>query len=126
MRKLFLAAVVTLLTPVAARAQEPPPDDDVVPGEIEHHEPAGAKPVVLVFLRRDCPVSGRYAPSIQQISRRYADRVAFWLVYPDKNEAAEAIRKSVAEYGYQLPVLRDPEHILVQHPLQAGVHRDLD
>ena len=30
------------------------------------------KVVVLVFLRRDCPVSGRYAPSIQQISRRNA------------------------------------------------------
>ncbi|MGB8061142.1 MAG: redoxin domain-containing protein [Candidatus Sulfotelmatobacter sp.] len=73
-----------------------------------------SKVVVLVFLRRDCPVSGRYAPSIQQLSRRYADSASFWLVYPDKSDSPEAIRKSVAEYGYRLPVLRDPEHTLVK------------
>jgi peroxiredoxin len=73
-----------------------------------------SKVVVLVFLRRDCPVSGRYAPSIQQLSRRYADRASFWLVYPDKSDSPEAIRKSVEDYGYRLPVLRDPEHSLVK------------
>jgi AhpC/TSA family protein len=73
-----------------------------------------SKVVVLVFLRRDCPVSGRYAPSIQQLSRRYADSASFWLVYPDKSDSPEAIRKSVADYGYRLPVLRDPEHALVK------------
>jgi thiol-disulfide isomerase/thioredoxin len=72
------------------------------------------KVVVLVFLRRDCPVSARYAPSIQQISKRYANRARFWLVYPDKSETAQDIRKSVEEYGYHLPVLRDPEHALVE------------
>jgi AhpC/TSA family protein len=72
------------------------------------------KIVVLVFLRRDCPVSARYAPSIQQISQRYAKSVRFWLVYPDKSEAVSAIRKSVEDYGYHLPVLRDPEHALVK------------
>lgn len=72
------------------------------------------KVVVLVFLRHDCPVSGRYAPTIQQISRRYSDRASFFLVYPDKTESPDQIRKSIAEYGYQLPVLRDPEHSLVK------------
>ena len=72
------------------------------------------KVVVLVFLRRDCPVSGRYAPSIQQISRRYAASASFWLVYPDKSETAEDIRKSVTDYGYRLPALRDPQHALVK------------
>jgi hypothetical protein len=72
------------------------------------------KIVVLVFVRRDCPVSGRYAPVIQQISKRYSDRASFWLVYPDKSDSAQAIRKSVAEYGYRLPVLRDPDHTLVK------------
>lgn len=75
---------------------------------------SSSKVVVLVFLRRDCPVCGRYAPSIQQISKTYADRANFWLVYPDKSESPQAIRKSVAEYGYHLPVLRDPEHTLVK------------
>jgi hypothetical protein len=72
------------------------------------------KVVVLVFLRRDCPVSGRYAPSIQQISKRYAASASFWLVYPDKSETAEVIRKSVTDYGYHLPALRDPQHALVK------------
>jgi len=38
----------------------------------------------------------------------------FWLVYPDKAENAQDIRKSVDEYGYHLPVLRDPGHALVK------------
>jgi thiol-disulfide isomerase/thioredoxin len=72
------------------------------------------KVVVLVFLRRDCPVSSRYAPAIQQISKQYADRAAFWLVYPDKNETPQAIRNYLQDYGYHLPALRDPEHVLVK------------
>jgi len=73
-----------------------------------------AKIVVLVFLRRDCPVSGRYAPSVQRLSQRYADSASFWLVYPDKSDNPDAIKKSVGDYGYSLPVLRDPEHVLVK------------
>jgi hypothetical protein len=72
------------------------------------------KVVVLVFLRRDCPISGRYAPTVQQISKVYADRASFWLVYPDKSETSAAIRKSVADYGYHLPVLRDLDRALVK------------
>jgi peroxiredoxin len=75
---------------------------------------ASGKPVVLVFLRRDCPVSGRYAPLVQKISREYADLASFWLVYPDRTDNPQEIRKSVADYGYHLPVLRDPEHALVK------------
>jgi len=73
-----------------------------------------SKIVVLVFLRRDCPVSSRYAPAIQQLSQRYGDRASFWLVYPDRSDSPNAIRKSVADYGYHLPVLRDPKHTLVK------------
>lgn len=75
---------------------------------------SSGKIVVLVFVRRDCPVSGRYAPAIQRISKRYADDATFWLVYPDKSDTAQAIRKSVAEFGYHLPVLRDPQRKLVK------------
>lgn len=72
------------------------------------------KSVVLIFLRRDCPVSGRYAPTIQQISRENSGIATFFLVYPDKSETVESIRKSASDYGYHLPVLRDPEHVLVK------------
>jgi thiol-disulfide isomerase/thioredoxin len=73
-----------------------------------------SKPVVLVFLRRDCPVSGRYAPVIQQISKKYAEAASFWLVYPDKSDSPQAIRKYLADYGYHLLTLRDPERVLVR------------
>jgi hypothetical protein len=72
------------------------------------------KAVVLVFLRRDCPVSGRYAPVIQRISEQFSNQASFWLVYPDRSESAQDIRKSVADYGYRLPVLRDPDRALVK------------
>jgi len=70
--------------------------------------------VVLVFVRRDCPVSSRYAPTIQQIGKKYAGSAKFWLVYPDKSETSQTIRKHLADYGYHLPALRDPEHALAK------------
>jgi thiol-disulfide isomerase/thioredoxin len=72
------------------------------------------KAVVLVFLRRDCPVSSRYAPVIQQISARYVGSARFWLVYPDKNDTPQDIRKYLSEYSYALPALLDPNRALVK------------
>jgi hypothetical protein len=72
------------------------------------------KVVVLVFLRRDCPVSARYAPVIQQISKQYADTASFWLVDPDKSDSPQQIRSYLSGYGYHLPVLRDPQRTLVK------------
>jgi Redoxin len=75
---------------------------------------AGGKVVALVFVRTDCPVSNRYAPTIQKLSASLAGKVAFWLVYPSKSESAEMIRKHELEYGYKIPALRDPLHVLVK------------
>jgi len=72
------------------------------------------KIVVLVFVRTDCPISNRYAPRIQQISAKYDGKATFWLVYPDKSESAEKIRRHEREYKYGLPALRDPQHTLVK------------
>jgi hypothetical protein len=72
------------------------------------------KVLVLVFVRRDCPISSRYAPTIQRISKLYADSASFWLVFPDKSESEQTIRKYLQDYGYTLPALRDPEHELVK------------
>src|SRR5271166_5363229 len=58
--------------------------------------PLSASPgkiVVLVFLRRDCPVSSRYAPVIQKISAEHEREANFWLVFPDKAETPPEIRK---------------------------------
>jgi hypothetical protein len=77
-------------------------------------EAASGKTVVLVFLRRDCPVSSRYAPVIQQISSQHERDASFWLVFPDKAETPQTIHQYLHEYSYHLPALRDPEHALVK------------
>jgi hypothetical protein len=74
---------------------------------------SSGKIVVLIFVRVDCPISNRYSPTIQKISRQYAGRVAFWLVYPDRSESAEQIRKHEKEFGLELPAVRDVQRSLV-------------
>jgi len=74
---------------------------------------ASGKPVVLIFVRTDCPISNRYAPLIQRISSEYDAKVALWLVYPSRTATGEKIRRHERDYGYKLPALRDPQHALV-------------
>src|SRR5262245_26965865 len=74
---------------------------------------SAGKVAVLIFVRVDCPISNRYAPTIQKIARKNAGRVAFWLVYPDRSESAEQIRKHEKEFAYDLPALRDVQRSLV-------------
>ena len=75
---------------------------------------AAGKVVVLIFVRTDCPIANRYAPEIQRLSAAHSGDAAFWMVYPDKKESAEAIRKHAVEYHLALPVLRDPQRELVK------------
>jgi thiol-disulfide isomerase/thioredoxin len=72
------------------------------------------KVVVLLFVRTDCTVSNRYAPTIQKLSAAYAGKAEFYLVYPDRAESPAAIRTYLQEYGYKLPALRDLNHTLVK------------
>jgi thiol-disulfide isomerase/thioredoxin len=75
---------------------------------------ARGKVVVLIFVRTDCPISNRYAPTIQQLSARNGDKTVFFLVYPAKKETADSIRKYDREFGYTLAALRDPQHALAK------------
>lgn len=104
------AAILALMLPPSLAAQKTALHLDGTPADPFLAAPG--KPVVLVFIRADCPISNRYAPLIQQISARYTSKVAFWLVYPSKSSSAEKIREHEREYGYKLPALRDPQHAL--------------
>jgi thiol-disulfide isomerase/thioredoxin len=75
---------------------------------------ATGKIVVLLFVRTDCPISNRYAPTIQAMSAHYASHAAFYLVYPIRSETAAQIRQHAKAYGYHLPILRDPDYALVK------------
>jgi thiol-disulfide isomerase/thioredoxin len=72
------------------------------------------KTVVLLFVRTDCPISNRYAPAIQEMSARFGEHAAFYLVYPIKTETPEQIRKHLSDFGYHLAAIRDPELSLVR------------
>jgi thiol-disulfide isomerase/thioredoxin len=76
---------------------------------------AGKKAVVLLFIARDCPISNAYAPEIGRICARYtAQKVAFYLVYPDPDTSLAAAKQHAKEYGYTCPVLLDPAHRLAR------------
>jgi hypothetical protein len=62
---------------------------------------SGAHGSVLLFLRKDCPVSNRYAPEIGRLfGAFFRQGVAFWLVYANPAEPAAAIRDHVQTFGY--------------------------
>ena len=75
---------------------------------------AAGKAVVLIFVRTDCPISNRYAPEIQRLSSEHAHSAEFFLVYVDKKESADTIRKHDEEFRYNLVALRDIQHSLVK------------
>lgn len=75
---------------------------------------APGKVIVLIFVRTDCPISNRYAPTIQRLGTDRRDQATFFLVYPSRKETAEAIRKHHNDFGYTLAAIRDPQHILVK------------
>ena len=99
---------------VSASQPVPPAGVDLAGKPVDPLRTDHGKPVVLIFVRTDCPISNRYVPAIQRISTEYAGKAAFWLVYPDKAESAAAIEQHLRRYGYKLPALRDPQHSLVK------------
>jgi len=73
-----------------------------------------ARVTVFIFTRVDCPVSNRYAPEIKRIFQEFRPRgVAFYLVYPDPDQATEGIIQHMKEYDYPFRALRDTKHDLV-------------
>lgn len=81
---------------------------------VDPFQSAAGKIVVLLFVRTDCPISNRYAPTIQEMSAHFGKRAQFFLVYPIGSESAAQIRKHLKDYGYTLPALRDPGRELVR------------
>jgi len=76
---------------------------------------SGAKAVVFIFTRADCPISNRYAPEVRRLSASFTpEKVKFWLVYPDGDTPLNAIRQHIKEYDYDCEALRDPRHELVK------------
>lgn len=75
---------------------------------------SSGKVVVLIFVRRDCPISNRYAPTIERLSLERPNDVQFYLVFPDQSDSADEIREYLHEFRYSVPAVRDPSHVLVR------------
>jgi hypothetical protein len=110
--RVFLALCFWPLLAVSRGGQEAAIDLSGAP--VDPLKAAAGKVVVLIFVRTDCPISNRYAPTIRHLSAQHAGKAVFWLVYPDKAESAEAIRKHERDFKYELPALRDLRHTLVK------------
>jgi thiol-disulfide isomerase/thioredoxin len=112
----LVAGIVTVsgVGAVPAGASQAPAGVDLAGKPVDPLHADPGKPVVLIFIRTDCPISNRYAPTIQRISAQYAGKAAFWMVYPDKSESSAAIQQHLHDYGYKLPALHDPQHALVK------------
>lgn len=107
-----LALLVLALSPLICAAQQSAFDLDGK--RVNPVTSNGGQPVVLVFVREDCPISARYAPVIQRISDEHQKGARFYLVFPDKAESPANVRKYLREFRYSIPGLRDPDHALVK------------
>jgi thiol-disulfide isomerase/thioredoxin len=72
------------------------------------------KVLVFIFVRSDCSISNRYAPLLQQMNKKYRQQASFRLVFPDRNESTDKIRRYLHDYNYQLTAIRDLDHALVK------------
>lgn len=68
-----------------------------------------------VFLRTDCPISNRYAPTVRTLAARYAGRAKFQLVDRDKAKFAAEIEHYFRDDSYKgSETVGDPQNSLVK------------
>ena len=97
---------------IAAAAAKGPVD---LAGKVADPFALSARARVFLFVRTDCPITNRYAPELQRLSKEFAtQKVDFWMVYPDTSQTPAAIQEHMKEYGFPGTPLRDPEHELVK------------
>ncbi len=70
--------------------------------------------VVLIFVRTDCPIANRYAPTMRELFAQHSARgVHFVLVYTDVDATADVIAQHQREFELPMSALRDPSHAWV-------------
>jgi hypothetical protein len=68
---------------------------------------------VLVFFMTDCPIANAMVPEVLSIARDF-EGVGFYMVHVDPYTDAEGLRQHQREYDYDLPIVRDEGHRLVE------------
>jgi hypothetical protein len=60
---------------------------------VDRLAPPGSRVIVLFFAGSDCPISNRYIPEIERLSRQFGSYgVHFWWVYPNPADSADVVR----------------------------------
>ena len=75
---------------------------------------SGIHVVVLIFAATDCPLSKRSVPEIARLQREFNQGVAFWWVYPNPSDKADAVRKLEKDFSIAAPALIDSRQDLVR------------
>jgi peroxiredoxin len=71
------------------------------------------KLIVLAFLGVDCPVAGRYAPTLADLSREFGPKgVAFFAVDANRQDGATAMGRFADANKLPFPFLKDPGNAL--------------
>lgn len=75
---------------------------------------AEAPATVLIFVSSTCPIANGYAPEINRMTEEYrAQNVRICLVHTETDLSQAAAEKHLQDFGYQCPVLLDPNRTLV-------------
>ena len=107
--------MVSLAVCILALGIRLPPAADL-DGHLHHllSEAAG-RPVALVFIAHDCPISLSYAPKMNRLAKEYAPKgIAFYIVYAEPDLKLTAARSHDKAYGYVCPALLDSKLVLTQ------------
>ena len=79
---------------------------------LDLHDHAAA---AFLFVGVDCPISNGYAPEINRIVTEFTKQgIDFYMVYPDADATADAVRKHARDYSYTAPAVVDPRHELAK------------
>src|ERR1700674_1827084 len=77
--------------------------------------PPGSRAVVLFFAASDCPISNRYVPEMQRLTRQFEPSgVRVWFVYPNPGDDAKVIRAHNAQYAITANTALDTRQNLVR------------
>jgi hypothetical protein len=62
--------------------------------------PPGSRAVVLFFAASDCPISNRYVPEMQRLTRQFEPSgVRVWFVYPNPGDSTKVVRAHDQEFS---------------------------
>jgi len=68
------------------------------------------KPLVLLYVRTDCPISNRYAPELERLYEKYSRTgIDFLAIYPEPGLSAPDLERHRKEYGLKIPASLDSD-----------------